>query len=35
MSAPNGGFFRAQPASTRLLAAARSGVERRAFTVST
>src|SRR6266576_1708785 len=31
MSAPKGGFFRAQPASTRLLAAARSTVERKAF----
>src|SRR4029077_12153344 len=31
MSAPTGGFFRAQPASTRLLAAARSTVERKAF----
>src|SRR5947199_39100 len=32
MSAPAGGFFRAQPASTRLLALPRSRVERRAFT---
>src|SRR5205814_4985798 len=32
ISAPNGGFFRAQPASTRLLALVRSRVERRAFT---
>src|SRR5678815_2787044 len=31
MSAPTGGFFRAQPASTRLLAIARSTVDRRAF----
>src|SRR6266480_4177673 len=31
MSAPKGGFFRAQPASTRLLAIARSTVGRRAF----
>src|SRR5678816_1334110 len=29
--APKGGFFRAQPASTRLLAAARSTVERKAL----
>src|SRR5207249_6152737 len=31
MSAPKGGFFRAQPASTRLLAPARSTVERKAL----
>ena len=31
MSAPKGGCFRAQPASTRLLAPARSTVERKAF----
>src|SRR6476660_9075709 len=31
ISAPTGGFFRAQPASTRLLAVARSTVDRRAF----
>src|SRR6266581_7279780 len=32
ISAPNGGFFRAQPPSTRLLTLVRSRVERRAFT---
>src|SRR5437762_14276799 len=32
ISAPNGGFFRAQPPSTRLLTLVRSSVERRAFT---
>src|SRR6478736_7076373 len=31
ISAPTGGFFRAQPGSTRLLAIARSTVDRRAF----
>src|SRR4029453_5159170 len=33
--APKGGFFRAQPANTRLLAVTRSRVQRRAFIVST
>src|SRR6266481_7183777 len=33
MSAPKGGFFKAQPASTRLLAVTRSRVQRRAFIV--
>src|SRR5438477_7311654 len=34
MSAPKGGFFRAQLASTRLLAIARSRIQRRAFIIS-